>query len=90
MTETTEEHPSKILRFFVFNSSWSPGEDYDEQKIIYYYPKEEETKSKHVGIIEALIRFLSVFSEKPAKTQHSQKVFFLIQVRATFFAKKKL
>ena len=91
MTENGESVPAKLQRFFVFNSSWGPKEGEEDKKIVYFFPEDEEQKSKHVGLVEALIRFMvrqllpdlhfdtifsllqSVFSENPAKFQHSQK-----------------
>ena len=80
MTSQTEnsslpDTPAKLLRFLIFNSSWGPREGEEEKKIIYYWPPEEEAeeKTKHVGLVEALVRFMSVFSQTPAKIQHTQK-----------------
>merc|ERR1712141_394863 len=73
MSENVEDIPAKLQRFYVFNSSWGPREGEEDKKIVYFYPEDEEHKSKHVGLIEGLVKFMSVFSETPAKTQHSQK-----------------
>ena len=73
MTDIIEDVPAKLQRFFVYNSSWGPKEGEEEKKIVYYFPENEDDKTKHVGLVEALIRFMSVFSENPAKIQHSQK-----------------
>lgn len=75
MTEQhNDETPAKLQRFLIFNSSWGPKEGEEEKKIVYYFPAEDDAdKSKHVGLIEALVRFMSVFSQAPAKVQHTQK-----------------
>ena len=74
MTDTSsEENPAKLQRFLIFNSSWGPKEGEEEKKIVYYFPEEDADKTKHVGLIEALVRFMSVFSQNPAKFQHTQK-----------------
>ena len=74
MTEQfNDETPAKLQRFLIFNSSWGPEEGEEEKKIVYYFPTEDADKSKHVGLIEALVRFMSVFSQTPAKVQHTQK-----------------
>ena len=58
MTENGESVPAKLQRFFVFNSSWGPKEGEEDKKIVYFFPEDEEQKSKHVGLVEALIRFM--------------------------------
>ena len=68
-----QEFPAKLQRLFVFNSSWGPTETTEEQKIVFYHPSDETDKHKHVGLIEALIKFMSVFSEDPANVQHNSK-----------------
>lgn len=73
MSEVLEDHQAKLQRFFIFNSSWGPNEGEEEEKIVFYHPKEDTEKTKHVGLIEALVRFMSVFSENPAEIQHCQK-----------------
>lgn len=73
MTKVIEDYPHKFLRFFIFNSSWGPTEETEEEKLIYYYPDGDEDKHKHVGLIEALSKFMSVFSEHPAQIQYNMK-----------------
>ena len=74
MTEVIEDHPSKFQRFFIFNSSWGPTEDTENEKIVFFYPEDDENlHCKHVGLIEALITFMTVFSEQPANVQHNMK-----------------
>ena len=73
MSDFVEDHPSKFQRFFVFNSSWGPTEDTEQDKIVYFHPKDDENQPKHVGLVEALITFMKVFSEHPANVQHNLK-----------------
>ena len=61
MSENVEDIPAKLQRFCVFNSSWGPREGEEDKKIVYFYPEDEEHKSKHVGLIEGLVQFMSVF-----------------------------
>jgi len=74
MTEVIEDHASKFQRFFIFNSSWGPTEDTENEKIVFFYPEDDvNLHSKHVGLIEALLTFMTVFSEQPASVQHNLK-----------------
>lgn len=74
-SETTEEiFPAKFQRFFIFNSSWGPREENEDQKVVYFFPKNEQNQSKHVGLVEALTKFMSVFShDSPANIQHNAR-----------------
>ena len=61
MSENVEDIPAKLQRFYVFNSSWGLREGEEDKKIVYFYPEDEEQKSNHVGLIEGLVKFMSVF-----------------------------
>ena len=64
-----------LQRFFIFNSSWGPTEETENEKIVFFYPEDDKNlHSKHIGLIEALITFMTVFSEQhPAHVQHNMK-----------------
>ena len=49
-------------------------DDTENEKIVFFYPEDDvNLHSKHVGLIEALITFMTVFSEQPASVQHNLK-----------------
>ena len=65
----------KLLKLFLFNSTWGPKEGEEDKKIVFFYPPETEENDqvKTVGLIEAVVRFGQTFSNKPAQSLHTQK-----------------
>eukprot|EP01137_Pigoraptor_chileana_P021628 Opistho-2@85591 len=54
-----------IVNFYVYNPDFGTTEETEEEKLLYYYPRDTpiDTKIKHVGLSEALVKFTSTFSE---------------------------
>ncbi|RXG56315.1 Vacuolar fusion protein CCZ1-like protein [Armadillidium vulgare] len=49
----------KLLNFFIFHSKYGQREGYEHEKLLYYYPKNEnlDTQVRNVGLAEAITRF---------------------------------
>lgn len=72
-----------VRSFFIFNSLFGPKEGEEEEKILYYYPKELDidTKIKDVGFCEAIIKFTNTFTANNDKidcvqTQKTLQLFY--------------
>lgn len=72
---------AKISSFFIFNSSFGPREGEELQRILYFYPSQTSADSQkmQVGLCEAVIKFMSTFSQKPCEALRTQtkKIHFL-------------
>ena len=65
-----------LLNFFVFNATLCKREGEEENKILYYYPPDEniDRKVKNVGLCEAVAQFTETFAPgTPVESIHSQK-----------------
>jgi hypothetical protein len=66
----------KLTSFFLFNPTWGPREEDEEQKIVYYYPDEVGglgAKLRRIGLVEGVARFMTKFSVCPAQSLHTQR-----------------
>ncbi|KAF9824871.1 hypothetical protein SFRURICE_001744 [Spodoptera frugiperda] len=65
---------AKISSFFIFNSSFGPREGEELQRILYFYPSQTSADSQkmQVGLCEAVIKFMSTFSQKPCEALRTQ------------------
>ena len=65
----------KLLSFFLFNSTWGPREEDEEQKVVYYWPESVcmAAKLRRIGLVEGVARFMAKFSALPAHSLHTQR-----------------
>ncbi|RXG58456.1 Vacuolar fusion protein CCZ1-like protein [Armadillidium vulgare] len=66
----------KLLNFFIFHSKYGQREGYEHEKLLYYYPKNEnlDTQVRNVGLAEAITRFASTFNkQEDCESLHTQK-----------------
>ncbi|GFT12103.1 vacuolar fusion protein CCZ1 homolog [Nephila pilipes] len=71
----TAKSPISLANFFIFNSSYCRYESDEKNKILYYYPTDNDlnTKVRTVGLCEAVIKFTGTFGTSPCEALHTQK-----------------
>jgi hypothetical protein len=64
-----------LLNFFVFNPTFGQKEGEEHKKLLYYHPSSAalDTKIKHIGLSEAIVRFIETFTDSPCESLHTQK-----------------
>lgn len=65
----------KLLCFFLFNSTWGPREEDEDQKVVYFWPESTgmAARLRRIGLVEGVTRFMSKFSAAPAHSLHTQR-----------------
>ncbi|XP_073983942.1 vacuolar fusion protein CCZ1 isoform X1 [Rhodnius prolixus] len=69
-----------LKNFFVYNVTFGQNEGQEEEKIMYFYPRETviDVKMKEVGLSEAIIKFTETFSTdlcEALQTKKTRKLF---------------
>ena len=72
----------KLVRFFIYNSSFGPKEGEEAKKIIFFHDnssQDVDTQTKHVGISEAMVRFAQTFNNQDP---HKKKTISTLKVKS--------
>lgn len=66
---------SKLVSFYLFNSTWGPREEEEALKIVYFWPEgvSLDNQLRRVGLVEGVIRFMTKFSREAAQSLHTQR-----------------
>jgi hypothetical protein len=66
---------TKLVSFYVFNSTWGPREEEEAQKIVYFWPEgvSQDGQLRRIGLVEGVTRFMTKFSHQAAQSLHTQR-----------------